>query len=188
MTDEDVKKLGELAQAATPGPWEVDGTISVMGDVKPETWETVCLTGDFMGSDEGEKKAQNEANARYIAAANPAAVLALIERVRQAEAKAAQNGRLADAASDDVDALIRRVEVAEEKEHAAEEQARKAGERTRETDVYLLVQLSTHLRACEESCAVMGDKAGAMTYAAKYEVVDDAIERMKRLPLPHEAR
>ena len=55
-------------------------------------------------------------------------ILDLIERVRKAESKAAQNGRLADDASDDVDTLIRRVEVAEEKAHAAEERM-KAAER-----------------------------------------------------------
>lgn len=84
MTDEELERL---ARTATPGPWEVDGSISVMGDVTPETWEEVCITGDFMGSDDGDKKAQNEANARYIAAFNPVTTLALLERVRKAEAK-----------------------------------------------------------------------------------------------------
>lgn len=88
LTDEE-RELKRLAEAATPGPWQVDGAISVMGDVKPETWEEVCLTGDFMQSDEGEKKAQNEANARFIASFNPATALALLERVRKAEAKVA---------------------------------------------------------------------------------------------------
>lgn len=87
LTDEE-RELKRLAEAATPGPWQVDGAISVMGDVKPETWEEVCLAGDFMQSDEGEKKAQNEANARFIASFNPATALALLERVRKAEERA----------------------------------------------------------------------------------------------------
>lgn len=64
--------------------------------------------------------------ARLLADVRPATVLALIERVRKAEARAAHNGRLADDASDDVDGLIRRVEVAEEREHAAEERVKAA--------------------------------------------------------------
>lgn len=80
LTDEE-RELKRLAEAATPGPWQVDGALSVMGDVKPETWEEVCITGDFMGSDGGEKKAQNEANARHIAAANPATVLRLLAHI-----------------------------------------------------------------------------------------------------------
>ncbi len=83
--DDGLTALEKAARAATPGPWELDGPICVQGDVTPETWETVCMTGDFMESAEGEEKARNEADARFIAAANPSAVLALIERVRRAE-------------------------------------------------------------------------------------------------------
>jgi hypothetical protein len=74
----DLDKLAELARAATPGPWE-HGT----GYEQSEP-------GDFVSAAGGEvvvceDQAPTAADAAFIAAANPAAVLALVERLRAAE-------------------------------------------------------------------------------------------------------
>ncbi len=72
----DYSKLKELAEAATPGPWYQHGGIM---QVLSHDCETVCETFE----DDGECP-----DAQFIAAANPAAVLALIaenERLQQRE-------------------------------------------------------------------------------------------------------
>ena len=81
MVDE--QKLRQLAEAATPGPWSafvVGNTVSVdIGD-KP-TGASKCIV-HWMGFDSCDlpKKAW-KANARLIAAANPAAILALLDEL-----------------------------------------------------------------------------------------------------------
>lgn len=88
MTDEEMKRLEELAKGATPGPWDHDGF------VEPEkvrsTDGTVARTAVLGDWDNGTP--QQEKDAAYIAAAHPAVVLALIERVRKAEARAERGG------------------------------------------------------------------------------------------------
>lgn len=72
----DLDKLEAVAKAATPGPWRVDpnqhGIVRFNDDV---------TTGFMIG------RAQN---ATYVALANPAAILELVERVRKAEVEAAR--------------------------------------------------------------------------------------------------
>ena len=67
----DYSKLKELAEAATPGPWYQHGGIM---QVLSHDCETVCETFE----DDGECP-----DAQFIAAANPAAVLALIAENEQ---------------------------------------------------------------------------------------------------------
>ena len=76
MTDLD--KLREKAQAATPGPWRVrldahsqDELSTVAIELAPLRWFTVGYAPD--------------ADADYIAAADPTTVLALIDRCQRAE-------------------------------------------------------------------------------------------------------
>lgn len=88
----DLTQLEALARAATPGEWIVDdpndhlfgvmkeGVLHYLGTASPSSF-SVSPTSDE----------QEAANAAYIAAANPAAILALIERVRVAEAQVAFN-------------------------------------------------------------------------------------------------
>ena len=71
----DTKKLRELANAATPGPWEVSEYLCEDGEVFGELYigkEIIYLTGSN--------------TATYIAAANPEAVLGLIARIEKLEA------------------------------------------------------------------------------------------------------
>jgi hypothetical protein len=95
MTALDLTRLKELAQAATPGPWEalphggfyptmhtpqikaVDGSV---------IFSPSCDVGTMRNPEIVPGKDLNEANGLFIAAANPAAVLELIERLERAEA------------------------------------------------------------------------------------------------------
>lgn len=74
MTPADLSRLESLAREATPGPWEhlADrGIISTVSTVnEPKIGLAICYGP----------------NAAYIAAANPAAVLALIELLAQCKA------------------------------------------------------------------------------------------------------
>ena len=77
----DLEELKRLAKAATPGPWQV--SLNGSGeDGWVEDSNSQYLTTGY----EGEMAAKD---VRFIAAANPAAVLALIERVEEAERHAA---------------------------------------------------------------------------------------------------
>lgn len=77
MTD-DLDELERLARAATPGPWEDDNSV-----VKTERG-TIC----YAHHSYEEEGWQAENNASLIAAANPATILSLIHRVREAEDRA----------------------------------------------------------------------------------------------------
>jgi hypothetical protein len=72
----DVDELATLANAATPGPWTFAAR-AVRVTNGPSAGMPVAEQGDF---DDDEDMA-------HIAAANPATVLALIERLRAAEAE-----------------------------------------------------------------------------------------------------
>lgn len=102
-----------------------------------EELERLAHAADY--SDDGEAwllrfqtRSNNDYHTRLMKAVTPRAVLALLERMRKAEARADHNGRIADAASDDVDTLIRRVEVAEEREHTALDRAKAAEAKSEE--------------------------------------------------------
>lgn len=75
-----LKELKKLAQAATPGTWGTTGSVSGTFVSTDATYEHPKLVqpqdaiASVYGPDRGLK------NAAYIAAANPATLLALIER------------------------------------------------------------------------------------------------------------
>ena len=86
----DTQRLRELAQNATPGPWtqwEGHGWVAAgTPEANAEgymagTYGQVCRTdcGDF-------SDAQEIKNAEYIAAANPATVLALLDEIKNSRA------------------------------------------------------------------------------------------------------
>lgn len=87
MTPADISRLESLAREATPGPWVADdtneqlfgvmkdGVLHYLGSADPGLFSTSPTTAE-----------QEVANAAYIAAANPAAVLALIELLAQCKA------------------------------------------------------------------------------------------------------
>jgi hypothetical protein len=67
----DLKRLRELAEKATPGPWEyrdVDGSAAVC---HPSGWVEAILPGN----------ARENADAAFCAAANPAAIIAMADEL-----------------------------------------------------------------------------------------------------------
>lgn len=84
-----VEEIERLAGGATAGPWqqshrknEFDGQYRTQ--VYDATGEAICTVSWYPIHYEGGTKTAREDNAAYIAAANPAAVLALIAELRAA--------------------------------------------------------------------------------------------------------
>lgn len=82
MSDEEIQKLATLAREATPGPWWRPNPNDI--GIESENFEIA----QTMGLYEREYE-RMEANAAYIAAANPTAILALIEEVTSLRAAVA---------------------------------------------------------------------------------------------------
>lgn len=89
MNDKDIQALKALAEAATPGTWELrtHPELPHFVQAKPRAsnmpYALEVLGDDYVGFGEAE---QRNADAAYIAAANPSAILSLISRIEQAEA------------------------------------------------------------------------------------------------------
>ena len=87
----DTKGLRRLAQAATPGPWLFRTTPTGAGlchIVSAADWRGAFIYGDGIriGVDDALPKAQElAANASLIAAANPATISELLDRLEAAE-------------------------------------------------------------------------------------------------------
>lgn len=81
----DLKKLRELAEVATPGPWEVSGTgqqVLKEADV-PYGDQRICETNSMASHYPGKTSCWK--NIAFIAAANPETVIALIDRIEKLE-------------------------------------------------------------------------------------------------------
>ena len=74
MSALDRATLRALAKAATPGPWEAEGDYKSPDIIAGDLVVAVTIASDM-------KPPVNKANAEFIAAANPAAVLALLDEV-----------------------------------------------------------------------------------------------------------
>ena len=81
----DINKLRRLAQAATPGPWYVTGKLTRYVEARIDGWliQEVAACGPTKA--DGGYGPQQEANARLIAAANPATISELLDRLEAAE-------------------------------------------------------------------------------------------------------
>jgi len=78
----DLAKLKEAAEKASRGPWRLcheDGTIGSIIVVRDAGGERVCCDEPYYPT------AVSEEDAAHIALANPATILALIERLESAE-------------------------------------------------------------------------------------------------------
>ncbi|XSC46269.1 ead/Ea22-like family protein [Bradyrhizobium sp. RDT10] len=83
----DIDALEIAAHAATPGPW-----VAERNDNPTEFWFAsgyLDVGPAIIGVEYGKLGAPELANAAYIAAANPAVVLELVERLKAAESKLA---------------------------------------------------------------------------------------------------
>lgn len=79
ITDDHLAEIEALAREATPGPWGFSGTDVAptrndQGTIYVEIWKRVAE--DLCPAD-----------ARFIASANPATILAMIARIRELESK-----------------------------------------------------------------------------------------------------
>lgn len=87
----DTTKLRELAQKATPSEWIRDDVSGIDCDVRAKTpngkGRKIALCWGIGGSNPYSKeyKAVCDANANFIASANPAALLELLDRLEAAE-------------------------------------------------------------------------------------------------------
>ena len=81
----DTNELRRLAQAATPGPWYVTGKLTryVEARIDGGLIQEVAACGPTKA--DGGYGPQQEANARLIAAANPATISELLSRLEAAE-------------------------------------------------------------------------------------------------------
>jgi hypothetical protein len=78
----DLDKLEALARAATPGPWAYQED----SDAYTHIIRPVASPGWIIASATQTSKPEGEANGRWIAAANPATILSLIDLTRRASA------------------------------------------------------------------------------------------------------
>ena len=91
----DVAELRRLAEAATPGPWYLDGPWWYGDDDSAYCISTAEDAGRIAVTIAppryifGGEREVRDANARFIAAANPAVVLALLDKLDAAEARLA---------------------------------------------------------------------------------------------------
>ena len=82
----DTNELRRLAQAATPGPWYVTGKLTryVEARIDGGLIQEVAACGPTKA--DGGYGPQQEANARLLAAANPATISELLDRMEKIEA------------------------------------------------------------------------------------------------------
>ena len=107
----DINKLRQLAQAATPGPWKMlpvgDGRQKFA--VADSEFLSILTVTDEGGATFGT--VYDDDDARFIAAANPAAITELIDRLEAAEKEIESWKGLAQQFGNEADAL--RAKVAE---------------------------------------------------------------------------
>ena len=109
----DTKELRRLAQAATPGPWYVTGKLTryVEARIDGGLIQEVAACGPTKA--DGGYGPQQEANARLIAAANPAAINELLDRLVVAETAAIEQARLNGMGGEREAALMAKLEASE---------------------------------------------------------------------------
>lgn len=137
----DINKLRRLAQAATPGPWYATGKLTryVEARIDGGLIQEVAACGPTKA--DGGYGPQQEANASLIAAANPATISELLDRLEAAEKEceswkglAKQFGNEADVcathlyfAKDELNRLRARIEEMERQEPVAQVGVHKTG-------------------------------------------------------------
>lgn len=134
----DTNELRRLAQAATPGPWYVTGKLTryVEARIDGGLIQEVAACGPTKA--DGGYGPQQEANARLIAAANPAAISELLDRLEEAEKERGSAMMLVDrlalalnTSNHERDALRAKIAEMEQQEPVAEWLPLDSGEDTR---------------------------------------------------------
>ncbi len=108
----DINKLRKLARAARPGVWYVERGNYVYGCKKvtdgEEEWNPVIAS-----TDDDEVNINFEGNAKFIAAANPAVINELLDRLEEAESDALEQARLNGMGASREAAVMAKLEAAE---------------------------------------------------------------------------
>ena len=134
----DTNELRRLAQAATPGPWYVTGKLTryVEALIDGGLIQEVAACGPTKA--DGGYGPQQEANASLIAAANPAAISELLDRLEEAEKERGSAMMLVDrlalalnTSNHERDALRAKIAEMEQQEPVAERLPLDSGEDTR---------------------------------------------------------
>ena len=109
----DINELRRLAQAATPGPWKMlpvgDGRQKFA--VADSEFLSILTVTDEGGATFGT--VYDDADARFIAAANPATVSELLDRLEPAESDCLEQARLNGMGASREAALMAKLEAAE---------------------------------------------------------------------------
>ena len=115
-----INELRRLAQAATPGGWYVARGNYVYGCKEvtdgEEVWHPVISC-----TDDDEIRINFEGNANFIAAANPAVINELLDRLEESESDCLEQARLNGMGASREAALMAKLEAAE-KERGIDEQ------------------------------------------------------------------
>ena len=121
----DINKLRRLAQAATPGPWYATGKLTryVEARIDGGLIQEVAACGPTKA--DGGYGPQQEANASLIAAANPATISELLDRLEAAEkecdalrAAVRHEADCVEACKAEVETLRAKIEAMEQQEPA----------------------------------------------------------------------
>ena len=111
----DINELRLLAQAATPGGWYVERGNYVYGCKEvtdgEEEWHPVIAC-----TDDDEVSINFEGNANFIAAANPAVINELLDRLEAAEKERDWNAERLEDAIEELTALRAKIEGMEKQE------------------------------------------------------------------------
>ncbi len=145
----DLDELGRIASAATPGPWRVRTNRHPTTSGEQWGWVSHMTTQNISlpGMNINWEAATGHANATYLAVFNPAAVLALIARARDAERLEKALERLGVASSR---ARVRRV-VADRVDECPEDFSPASRQEIRD----LLADANAELCAAEEDATML---------------------------------
>ena len=108
----DTKELRRLAQAATPGPWTNHGRQPNVAGLPHSAVAAKTLLARVYSEAYGDVE-QETANASFIAAANPAAITELLDRLEESESDCLEQARLNGMGSEREAALMAKLEAAE---------------------------------------------------------------------------
>ena len=163
-----INELRRLAQAATPGGWYVARGNYVYGCKEvtdgEEVWHPVIAC-----TDDDEVSINFEGNAKFIAAANPAAISELLDRLEEAESDCLEQARLNGIGASREAALMAKLEAAEKERDFAKTESARLHDDTHE----LTDERGTYKAACNEWIA-KPDK-----WIAKTEWAQDELTRGK---------
>ena len=112
------QRMKAAAEKATPGPWYVHDKPCEDGNYGIDTSDKEFLAEAVVWWGFARQSIWREEDAKYIALANPAYILALVEALEKAQTKAIEQGRTACELFDEVTALRQRIaELEREQEH-----------------------------------------------------------------------